>query len=107
MTVHLSRRTRRFARLAYGPPPKGKVRFRDAQDTVKFVACGFNEPSFEDGEVVGPNTFWSGGVIVTEAPACVPLEVYVGRRSRPLVAVLSMDAGDDCGTGSGGEAPVP
>lgn len=99
VTVRLTRRTRRFARLAYGPLPEGNVRFRDAHHTVKFVACQFNEPSFNPGEVVGRYTFWSGSVMVQEAPACVPLEVYVGHRSRPHEAMLSMDAGHDCEIG--------
>jgi hypothetical protein len=93
VTVRLSRESRRFAGLAYGPLPQGEVRPRDAHQSVTFVACRRDKPSGSDasGEAV---TFWSGGV-VTRRPACVPLEIYVDHQASPRRVGLSL--GRRCG----------
>jgi hypothetical protein len=80
VSVQLPRRARRSAGLAYGPLPEGEVRLRDAHDAITFVACRADEPS---GSSAGAAvTFWSG-FILTRAPDCVPLNVYVDDEPSP------------------------
>jgi hypothetical protein len=96
VTVRLAHEARRSAGLAYaglgrGPLPQGRqLALRDAADSMTFVACrpGKATPDYRpagpsgsdaDGESV---TFWSGFVL-TRAPACIPLEVYVDGESSP------------------------
>src|SRR6266540_6834685 len=45
VTLELSRRTRRFAGLAYGPLPQGETHLRDTHRVVTFVACRASEDS--------------------------------------------------------------
>jgi hypothetical protein len=102
VTVRLDRATRRTAGLAYGPLPQGETRLRDTYRSVTFVACrpgrasrryGRNGPSgsYADGVQV---TFWSGFVL-TRAPACVPLDVYVDGAASPQRVWLAL--GRRCG----------
>ena len=89
VTVALSRRTRRVAGLGYGPLPEGvELRPRDGHRVVTFVACrrGRHSGSTADGE---PVTFWSGFVL-TAAPRCVPLEVWVDDDRAPRHTALRM-----------------
>jgi len=96
VTVRLARGARRSAGLTYGGLGRGRlpqgrqVKLRDAADSMSFVACRPGKPTPEyrpegpsgsaaDGE---PVTFWSGFVL-TRAPACVPLEVYVDGEPSP------------------------
>ena len=89
MTVALPRRTRRVAGLGYGPLPEGvELKPRDGHRVVTFIACGRDEPSGSaaDGD---PVTFWSGFVLTT-APRCVPLQVWVDDEPSPRHAALPM-----------------
>lgn len=87
VTLALSVRTRKVAGLAYGPLPQGQVRLRDTHRVVTFAACkGAHSASTVDGE---PVTFWAGG-IVTLAPRCVPLRIWIDSRSAPRRAVIRM-----------------
>lgn len=75
VTVRVSRRARGLAGLGYAPGGRGheeQAGPRNTHRSVTFIACRPGEPSgsYADGETV---TFWSGGVTVTRAPACVPL----------------------------------
>lgn len=98
VTVEISRAARRFAGLAYGPLPQGRVRLRGTHRgvtrgtprTVTFVACRPTEKSGSSAD--GAVTFWSGFVL-TRIPTCVPLEVYPDDQPSPRRAVLSLGAG--------------
>jgi hypothetical protein len=91
VTVRVARRAREAAGLAYGPlPQQRETQLRDTHRSVAFVACrpgratGDYDPdgpsgSSADGVAV---TFWSGFVL-TRAPACIPLEVYVDGSAAP------------------------
>jgi hypothetical protein len=103
VTVRLDRRRRRVAGLAYGPLPQGEVKLRDAHRQVTFVACRPGKPS-ERYSPAGPSasvaggvavTFWSGFVL-TRAPACIPLDVYVDAARRPQRVGLAL--GRRCGS---------
>lgn len=88
VTVELSARTRRFAGLAYGPLPQGETHLRDTHRVVRFIACPANRDSGSeaDGEAV---TFWSGG-IVSRAPRCVPLRIWIDAEPSPRRAVIPL-----------------
>jgi hypothetical protein len=90
VTVRLPRDARRTAGLAYGPFPEGRVQLRDAHDTITFVACRPDEAS--GSSAGGPVTFWSGFVL-TRAPDCVPLDVYVDDEASPRRAVVPVGPG--------------
>jgi hypothetical protein len=70
VTVELSRQTRQYAGLAYGPLGGGRVSLAEAHRVVKFIACGRGERSRSNV------TFWSGGVLA-RSPQCVPLRIFV------------------------------
>ena len=85
------------AGLAYGPLPQGEVTLGDTHRSVTFVACrpgkqsrrySPNGPSGSsaDGTSV---TFWSG-FLLTRAPACIPLEVFVDDEPAPRRVGLSL-----------------
>jgi hypothetical protein len=102
VTVRLAGRGRRVAGLAYGPLPQGETTLRDTYRSVTFVACrpgraprrySPNGPSGSYADDVAV-TFWSGFVL-TEAPACIPLEIYVDDAPSPRRAGLSL--GRRCG----------
>jgi hypothetical protein len=87
VTLELSRRTRKFAGLAYGPLPQGETHLHDTHRVVTFTACsGAQSESMADGQ---PVTFWSGG-IVTRAPACVPVRVWIDGKSTPRRVVIRL-----------------
>jgi hypothetical protein len=87
VTLELSRPTRKFAGLAYGPLPQGETNLRDTHRVVTFIACASaDSASMADGQ---PLTFWSGG-IVARAPACVPLRVWIDGKSRSRRAVIRL-----------------
>ena len=98
VTLRVARAARGSARLAYGPLPQGRrIRLRDAHRSVTFIACrpgkaprdySPNGPSSSDAGGVAV-TFWSGFVL-TRAPACVPLEVYVDAEPSPRRAGLAL-----------------
>lgn len=85
---------RTFAGLGYGPLPQGFIEVRDTHHTITFVPCPPDEPAYGGAQpTVGPVTFWSGGIIVNRAPACVPLEIYVDDEPEPRRLVVSLAAG--------------
>jgi hypothetical protein len=88
ITLELSARTRRFAGLAYGPLPQGETQLRDTHRVVRFIACPANRDSGStaDAEAV---TFWSGG-IVSLAPGCVPLRIWIDSERSPRRAVIRL-----------------
>lgn len=97
VTVRLARRGRRVAGLAYGPHAQGRRTLRDTYQSVTFVACrpgraprrySPNGPSgsYADGAAV---TFWSGFVL-TRAPSCIPLDIYVDDAPSPRRVGLSL-----------------
>ena len=84
VTVRLARSARTSAGLAYGTDgPLTTTKLRDTYDSVTFVACrpGTGPPSgsYADGASV---TFWSGFVL-TRAPACVQLDIYLDGAPSP------------------------
>jgi hypothetical protein len=96
VTLRLPAGARRAAGLAYGglgdgPLPQGEqLRPSDGAHTMTFVACKPGKPS-ESYSPDGPSasyagvaqvTFWSGFVL-TRAPRCLPLEVYVDDEPSP------------------------
>jgi hypothetical protein len=97
VTVRIARRARRSAGLAYGPLPQGEVRLHDAYQSVTFVACRPGRPSrrYRPNGPSGSSasdtavTFWSGFVL-TSAPACIPLYVYVDDEPSPWRVGLSL-----------------
>ena len=102
VTVRIGRSARASAGLAYGPLPQGReTQLRDAHQSVTFVACrpgkarDYNPDgpsgSYADGVAI---TFWSGFVL-TRAPACIPLEVYVDDEPKPRRVALAL--GRRCG----------
>jgi len=88
VTVELSRRTREFAGLAYGPLPQGDVYLDDAHRIVSFVACAHGEASGSSADSE-PVTFWSGFVLAS-SPRCVPLRVWVDGERRPRIVGLRL-----------------
>ena len=97
VTVRIGRRSRTAAGLGYGRLPQGRATLGDTHRSVTFVACrpgkapGRYSPrgpsgSYADGAAV---TFWSGFVL-TRAPACVPLDVYVDGAASPRRVGLSL-----------------
>ena len=94
VTVALPRRTRRVAGLGYGPLPEGvELKPRDGHRVVTFIACGRAERSGSTADGT-PVTFWSGFVL-TAAPRCVPLEVWVDDEPSPRHTALPMGV-DHC-----------
>jgi hypothetical protein len=98
VTVRLIGRTRG---LAYGPLPQGETKMRDTYRTVTFVACATGSKS-QHYSADGPSgsyaddvpvTFWSGFVL-SRAPACIPLAVYVDDERAPRRVGLPL--GRDC-----------
>ena len=81
---------RAFAGLGYGPLPQGKITLNEAHEAVTFIACSASQPSFyKTLPTPRPPTFWSG-FVVTEAPHCVPLDVYVDGDPAPRRVVLEL-----------------
>jgi hypothetical protein len=82
VTVALSHATRRVAGLGYGPlPPRAELTPSDGHRVVTFKACRRAR-----GRRV---TFWSGSVL-TSAPRCVPLDVWVDDDPSPRHVELRM-----------------
>lgn len=89
VTVALSKRTRRVAGLGYGPLPEGvELTARDGHRVVTFIACRHGRRSGSDVDR-RPVTFWSGFVMTT-APRCVPLEVWVDSEPTPRHVTLAL-----------------
>jgi hypothetical protein len=92
VTVQIPPAVKGSAGLGYGPLPQGGVELRDTHDTVTFIACTRDEPSYSyEGQPLGPVTFWSGFVL-TRAPACVPLDVYLDGKPSPRRVHLALGA---------------
>jgi hypothetical protein len=104
VTVRIARRGQAGAGLAFGHLPQGReLTLRDTYDRLTFVACrpgrppssySADGPSSSDADGVAV-TFWSGGVL-TRAPACVPLLVYIDGATRPRHAGVGL--GRRCGS---------
>jgi hypothetical protein len=90
VTVRIARRGRTVAGLAYGPMPEGERKLSDTYRSVTFVACRRGRASRRRVAV----TFWSGFVL-TRAPACIPLDVYVDGATSPRRVGLAL--GRRCG----------
>jgi hypothetical protein len=88
VTLALSKDTRKFAALGYGPLPQGDVGVRDAHRVVTFIACRRGEPSGStaDGK---PVTFWSGGVL-SRGRRCVPIAAWIDGAERPRRIVIRL-----------------
>lgn len=89
VAVTLPRTRWKSAGLGYGQIPQGRVDVDDGYDTIRFTACGRGEAS--GSRAGGPVTFWSG-VVLTVAPTCLPLVVYVDRDPTPRSASVSLGA---------------
>ena len=89
VTVRVPKQARGFARLGYGSLPQGKVRLEDGHAEVTFHACPAEEPAYSSGGTVGSFTFWSGFVL-TDAPHCVPLDVYIDGAQNPRRIALEL-----------------
>jgi hypothetical protein len=86
VTLELSPKTRRFAGLAYGRLPQGVTRLSDTHRVVQFTACDHPTGSTVDGQ---PVTFWAGGV-VSRAPRCVPLRIWIDSSPVPRRVVIRL-----------------
>ena len=97
VTVRIAEGSRGHAGLGYGPRPQGENTLRDTYRSVTFAACPPGKaparyspygPSGNtaDGE---PITFWSG-FILTNRPACIPLDVYVEDEPSPRRAGVGL-----------------
>jgi hypothetical protein len=98
VTVRLARPGRQSFALGYGPlPQRRQLKPRDGYDSVTFVACRAGKPtqryspngpsgSYADGVAV---TFWSGFVL-TSAPACIALDIYVDNARSPQRVGLAL-----------------
>ena len=97
-TLRIAASHRRLAGWTYGPQAGVARRgvpaaLRHTQHTITLRACrpGVRPPdSTVDGRRV---TFWSGGIVFTRAPLCVPVEVWVDEERRPRRTTLSLGAG--------------
>jgi hypothetical protein len=88
VTIELTRRTRRFASLGYGPLPQGrKVTVRDGHRVVTFRSCDRKDATSDAGR--RRVTFWSGFVFAAE-PRCVPLRVWVDAEREPRHARIQL-----------------
>jgi hypothetical protein len=98
VTLRIAASHRRLAGWTYGPEAGAARRgvpaaLRHTVDTVTLRACrpGVRPPdSTADGRRV---TFWSGGIVFTRAPLCVPIEVWADGERRPRRTTLSLGAG--------------
>ena len=90
VTIAVGQAARRVASLGYGPLPEALSELfpRDGHQVVTFVACGPSEPSGSTADRE-PVTFWSGFVL-TRAPRCVPLDVWVDDEPSPRHIPLRM-----------------
>ena len=102
VTLRIAPGARDLARLAYGPLPQGEITFDDAYRSVTFVACrpgrrtqkySRDGPSGSYADEISV-TFWSGFVL-TRAPACIPLHVYLEESRSPRQAGVAL--GRRCG----------
>jgi len=88
VTIELTRSTRRFASLGWGPLPQGSaLTARDGHRVVTFRSCGRDHAASDaDGR---PVTFWSGFVLASR-PGCVPLRIWVDREPAPRRARIAL-----------------
>ena len=88
VTIELTRSTRRFASLGWGPLPQGsRLTARDGHRVVTFRSCGRDDAASDaDGR---PVTFWSGFVLASR-PGCVPLRIWVDGEPAPRRARLAL-----------------
>lgn len=77
-----------YAGLGRRPLPGGEVGLRDTAQPMTFVACRPNGASGSRGGGVEV-TFWSG-FVMTSAPRCLPLTVYVDGDPSPRRARIAL-----------------
>jgi hypothetical protein len=88
VTLHLTRRTRRFVSLGYARLPHNReLTVADGHRVVTFRACD-RRHSYSDasGRRV---TFWSGFVLASK-PSCVRLRVWIDAERKPRHAKLPL-----------------
>jgi hypothetical protein len=98
VTLRIAASHRGIAGWTYGPQrptPRPGVApgLRRAALTITLAACGPGDrrhSSIVDGRRV---TFWSGGIVLTHVPACVPAEFWIDRERKPRRVTLSFGAG--------------
>lgn len=95
VTLALTSGTKGRAALAYGPLPNGFVDVDDGHRVITFIACRRGQFSPGYGGPAGRLTFWSGGVL-TVAPRCVPLLIWVDDEPSPRRAVIHLGV-SSCG----------
>jgi hypothetical protein len=88
VTIRVASRSRAVATLGYGRLPEGEAHVGDGHREVRFVACRVDERSGSDADG-RPVTFWSG-FVMTRAPACVSLDVFVGGERAPRRAGIPL-----------------
>ncbi len=94
VSVSIAPEDRGVAGLTYARTTSLK-RVDDAHGTVRFKACGRDEPAFAYDGVVGGSTGFNGGFILAR-PACVDLIVRVRGRSAPYRRTVSFGMRDEC-----------
>lgn len=75
VTVRIAAAARDRARLHYGNLVRDGDEVADHPRQITFTACSRRKRERSHSSVDGvPVTFWSGGVVFENAPACVPIE---------------------------------
>ncbi len=98
VTLRIAPSHRRLAGWSYGPEAGAARRgvpaaLRHTVQTITLRACSPGarpRDSTADGRRV---TFWSGGMVFTRAPLCVPIQVWADGERRPRRETLSLGAG--------------
>jgi hypothetical protein len=88
VTIELTRQTRRFASLGYGPLPQARtLTVHDGHRVVTFRSCDREKALSRAGD--RPVTFWSGFVLASE-PRCVALRIWVDAEPEPRRAAIPL-----------------
>ncbi|MDQ6810656.1 MAG: hypothetical protein M3Z95_01995, partial [Actinomycetota bacterium] len=97
VTLAIASSRSRVSGWTYGPEPRPRARvpahLRSTDQAITLRACGPRDVrhlSIVDGRRM---TFWAGGIVFTDVPLCVPVEVWVDRETRPHRFTLSLAAG--------------
>lgn len=92
VTIALTAADRQHVALAFGPLPDGEIDVEDGYRAVTFVPCGPGETSGSSSGTE-PVTFWMGAV-VTDAPRCVTLDVWIDDAPAPQRVPLRLGSRD-------------